>query len=54
MLADRQIEVLALAREAGFPEWWLRPPEPERQGGEALALLERFARLYMQRRKSTQ
>ena len=38
-------DVLRLAREAGFPEWWLMPSEPERKNEESLAMLERFFKL---------
>ena len=38
-------ELLQLALKAGFPQWWLNPPEPERQNNEALLLLKRFATL---------
>lgn len=42
-MTDR--ELLELAAKAGFPQWWLNPPEPERQNGEALLFLKRFASL---------
>ena len=38
-------DVIRMAREAGFADWWMTPPEPERQNCEAIALLERFAAL---------
>ena len=38
-------EIIGIAFKAGFPDWWLHPPEPERQDGEVLAMLGRFAAL---------
>ena len=38
-------EIIGIAFKAGFPDWWLHPPEPERQNGEVLAMLGRFAAL---------
>jgi hypothetical protein len=38
-------EIIGLAKDAGFPDWWLNPPEPERQNGMSVSMLERFANL---------
>ena len=38
-------DVIRLAREAGFPDWWINPPEPERQDGNALDMLTRLIEL---------
>ena len=38
-------EIIGIALKVGFPDWWLHPPEPERQDGEVLAMLGRFAAL---------
>lgn len=35
---------IELAKECGFPEWWISPPEPERQNGEAARMIEAFYR----------
>lgn len=32
-----------LALQSGFPDWWIAPPEPERQNNESVKMLERFA-----------
>jgi hypothetical protein len=40
--------VKALAEQAGFPDWWLNPPEPERKNGEAMKLLEKFSQLVIE------
>lgn len=29
-----------LAKKCGFPDWWLNPPEPERQNGDAKRMVE--------------
>jgi hypothetical protein len=42
-------EILSMAKAAGFPEWWLNPPEIERKNDEALNLLLRFAALVAER-----
>lgn len=34
--------IIQMAREAGFPDWWISPPEPERQDGNALDMLARL------------
>ena len=36
------------AKQAGFPSWWLNPSEPERQNGEAMKMLEAFAKLVIE------
>ena len=28
----RSKEIIEMAREAGFTDWWINPPEPERKG----------------------
>ena len=28
----RRKEIIEMAREAGFTDWWINPPEPERRG----------------------
>ena len=28
----RRKEIIEMAREAGFTDWWINPPEPERKG----------------------
>lgn len=28
----RRREIIEMAREAGFTDWWINPPEPERKG----------------------
>lgn len=33
-------DIIRMAQEAGFPGWWLTPPEPERQHGESLEIIE--------------
>ena len=38
-------KVIRMAKEAGFPDWWINPSEPERKNGESVAMLERFAAL---------
>ena len=38
-------EIIGIALKVGFPDWWLHPPEPERQDGEVIAMLGRFAAL---------
>lgn len=42
---DDPIDVIELAKQAGFPDWWIFPPELERQHSEARMMLERFAGL---------
>ena len=34
-----------LANQAGFPDWWIFPNEPERNNGEAASMVEKFAEL---------
>ena len=34
-----------LAEQAGFPDWWIKPLEPERQNGESEKMIEKFAEL---------
>lgn len=41
-------EIIEIARAAGYPDWWLNPPEPERKG-MTLPMLERFAKLIAER-----
>lgn len=38
-------QIIELALQAGFPQWWINPPEPERQNGETMRMLEQFASL---------
>ena len=28
----RRKEIIEMARESGFTDWWINPPEPERKG----------------------
>ena len=34
-----------IAEQAGFPDWWIKPIEPERQNGESEKMIEKFAEL---------
>ena len=38
-------DVIRMALEAGFPDWWLNPPEASRQNGEAVRMMTEFAKI---------
>lgn len=37
-----------LAEQAGFPDWWINPPESERNHGESKLMLEKFTELIVE------
>ncbi len=38
-------DVISMALEAGFPDWWLNPPEASRQKAEAVRMVTEFAKI---------